>query len=98
MKKCFYGGSNRDIASDSQYHVMAPKLDVNLSNPENFINITRGQYNELVYERRDLGNGQYYKKNPDFIVCFEELDDVNNIDMNDPEVNQILEDEKIRWR
>lgn len=37
---------------------------------------TRSDYNELVYERRDLNsNPKYYKKNPDYIVFIEEYED-----------------------
>lgn len=37
---------------------------------------TRGDYNELVYERRDLsGSPRFYKKNPDYIVFVEEYED-----------------------
>lgn len=97
-EEMFYGGSNKDMASDNQYHVMAPQLVSTLSNPEEFINSTRGQYNELVYERRDLGNGEFYKKNPDFIVFFEEFDDLDNLDMENPEVKSILNDEKRKWQ
>lgn len=97
-EEMFYGGSNKDMASDNQYHVMAPQLVSTLSNPEEFINSTRGQYNELVYERRDLGNGEFYKKNPDFIVFFEEFDDLDNMDMENPEVKSILNDEKRKWK
>ena len=97
-EEMFYGGSNKDMASDEQYHVMAPQLNINLSNPEEFINSTRGQYNELVYERRDLENGEFYKKNPDFIVFFEEFDDLDNIDMEDSEAKSILDDEKRKWQ
>lgn len=97
-EEMFYGGSNKDMASDSQYHVMAPQLPIRLSNPEEFINSTRGEYNELAYERRDLGNGDFYKKNPDFIVFFEEFDDLDNIDMENPEVKSILDDEKRKWQ
>ena len=97
-EEMFYGGSNKDMASDSQYSFMAPQLNINLSNPEELINSTRGQYNELVYERRDLGNGKFYKKNPDFIVFFEEFDDLDNIDMENSEVKSILDDEKRKWQ
>lgn len=39
------------------------------------LNNTQGDYNELVYERRDLsGNPKFYKKNPDYIVFIEELE------------------------
>ena len=97
-EEMFYGGASRDMGSDSQYHVMAPQLQVYLTNPEEFINSTRGQYNELVYERRDLGKGEFYKKNPNFIVFFEEFDDLDNIDTENMEVKSILEDEKRKWK
>ncbi len=36
---------------------------------------TRSDYNELVYERRDLGsNPKFFKKNPDYIVYIEEYE------------------------
>ena len=41
---------------------------------------TRGDYNELVYERRDLSsNPKFYKKNPDYIVFFEEYESYNEM-------------------
>ena len=40
------------------------------------LNSTRSDYNELVYERRDLSsNPKFYKKNPDYIVIIEEYED-----------------------
>ena len=97
-EEMFLGGSNKDMASDNQYHTIAPQLDIDLSIPENLINTTRGQYNELVYERRDLGNGKYYKKNPDFIVFFEEFDNLDDVDINNPEVMKILSDQERKWK
>lgn len=44
--------------------------------PDALLDNTRGDYNELVYERRDLNSEPlYYKKNPDYIVFFEEYED-----------------------
>lgn len=44
-------------------------------NANDMLNNTRGDYNELVYERRDLSsNPKYYKKNPDYIVFIEEYE------------------------
>lgn len=41
---------------------------------------TRGDYNELVYERRDLGeNPVFYKKNPDYIVFIEEYENFDEM-------------------
>lgn len=97
-EEMFLGGSNKDMASDNQYHMIAPQLDIDLSISENLINATRGQYNELVYERRDLENGKYYKKNPDFIVFFEEFDNLDDVDINNPEVVKILSDQERKWK
>ena len=42
-------------------------------NPDKMIDNTRGDYNEIVYERRDLSeSAQNYKKQPDYIVLIEE--------------------------
>ncbi len=94
------GGSNRDINSTAVSERMygMEYSESKLKSPEELINSTRGQYNEIDYERRDLGNGQYYKKNPDFIVFFEEFDDIDNIDIDNLEIQQILNDEKRKWQ
>ena len=42
---------------------------------DSMLDNTRTDYNELVYERRDLSsNPKFYKKNPDYIVFFEEYE------------------------
>lgn len=94
------GGSNQDMNSTDESEKMygIEYSWSKLSSPENIINSTRGQYNEIDYERRDLGNGEYYKKNPDFIVFFEEFDDIDNIDTNNKEIQQILNDEQMKWQ
>ena len=93
-------GSNRDINStDMSERMYGMKYsESKLKSPEELINSTRGQYNEIDYERRDLGDGQYYKKNPDFIVFFEEFDDIDNMDIDNLEIQQILNDEKRKWQ
>lgn len=56
------------------------------------IDNTRSDYNELVFERRDLSSTRgHYKKNPDYVVMFEELidNDVNNQEL-DEETKQLL--------
>lgn len=56
------------------------------------IDNTRSDYNELVFERRDLSSIRgHYKKNPDYVVMFEELidNDVNNQEL-DEETKQLL--------
>ena len=46
--------------------------------PSELINHTRDYYNELNYERMDTSKkGKYFKKNPDYIVFFEEFEDIN---------------------
>lgn len=63
------------------------------------IDNTRSDYNELVFERRDLSSTrEHYKKNPDYVVMFEELidNDVNNQEL-DEETKQLLsEQERIK--
>lgn len=63
------------------------------------IDNTRSDYNELVFERRDLSSTRgHYKKNPDYVVMFEELidNDVNNQKL-DEETKQLLsEQERIK--
>jgi len=45
---------------------------------DELLDSTRGDYNELVYERRDLSsNPKFYKKNPDYIVFIEEYEDID---------------------
>lgn len=45
---------------------------------DDLLDNTRGEYNELVYERRDLSsNPKFYKKNPDYIVFIEEYEDID---------------------
>lgn len=94
----FYGGQCKDMASDSQYHVLATNLTNELSIPTTFINNTRGQYNELLYERRNLESNGLYKKNPDFIVFFEEFDDISKENSNNPQINEIEMDEQKKWK
>ncbi len=65
-------------------------------NVNSLIDNTRSDYNELVFERRNLSQvHQYYKKNPDYIVMFEELDDINS--KVDEETKKLLsEQERIK--
>lgn len=45
---------------------------------DDLLDNTRGDYNELVYERRDLSNNpKFYKKNPDYIVFIEEYENID---------------------
>jgi len=72
---------NKDIDStpSSMEFDMTSKSNQNFMAAENMLNNTRGDYNELVYERRDLSsNPIYYKKNPDYIVFIEEYEDFDD--------------------
>lgn len=67
--------------------------------PNKLINNTRGVYNELVYERRDLSeNKTYYKKNPNYIVYFEEFEDKEKINQKNPDIKQIIDNEQILFQ
>lgn len=62
---------------------------------DNLLDSTRGEYNELVYERRDLSsNPKFYKKNPDYIVFIEEYEDIEEYIALYREVN---EEEKVQY-
>lgn len=98
---------NKDLNST----IYSKDLDVSMRNgnfmlPEDLINSTRGKYNELVYERRDLSsNRSYYKKNPDYLVFFEEFENENietltieDIEKEpDEEKRKILQEQKRIW-
>lgn len=63
------------------------------------IDNTRSDYNELVFERRDLSpNREHYKKNPDYIVMFEELidSDINNQKLDEETKQLLIEQERIK--
>ena len=96
----FICAANRDVnSSDKSTLMYGMEYDsYKVRIPNRFVDSTRGEYNEIDYERRDLGNGKYYKKNPDFVVFFEEFDNLDDIDMDDPEVKEILLDEKRKWK
>lgn len=92
--------SNRDLNStpNSREFNYASFDEKRFMLPNELINNTRGYYNELVYERRDLSaNSESYKKNPSYIVFFEEFEDKSSLDMSDPQVIEILEQEKSQW-
>lgn len=98
---------NKDLDSTTY----SKDLDVSKRNgtfmlPEDLINSTRGTYNELVYERRDLSaDKKNYKKNPDYLVFFEEFDGENietlTIEDIEKEPNEdkkkILQEQKRIW-
>ena len=73
--------------------------------PDELIDNTRGDYNELVYERRDLEKGaKNFKKNPDYIVFIEEYEDNNTwLEKYKDQPNRLkylqnqLNEQKQRW-
>lgn len=73
-----YNGSNRTIDGNAINSTGRVGLGIEYTNPSMLLDNTRGDYNELVYERRDLSsNPLFYKKNPDYIVFIEEYEDIN---------------------
>lgn len=59
------------------------------------IDSTRSDYNELVFERRDLSEDKAnFKKNPDYIVFFEEFDKEYNLDEVDEKTKILLQEQQ----
>lgn len=70
---------NFNIASEESFGTNPDDPYIEFSNPDILIDNTRGDYNELVYERRDLSsNPLFYKKNPDYIVFIEEYENIDD--------------------
>jgi hypothetical protein len=74
-------GNLRDANStphNMNYDINYHNKTQNYYSPTELINHTRDYYNELNYERMDTSKkGKYFKKNPDYIVFFEEFEDIN---------------------
>ena len=69
------GSSDINSTPDSREFNTTGNLAQKYMDANSMLNNTRGDYNELVYERRDLSsNPKFYKKNPDYIVFFEEYE------------------------
>ena len=72
---------DKDLDSTPDSRKFNPTEDTSrniFTSGDNLLNSTRGEYNELVYERRDLSsNPKFYKKNPDYIVFIEEYEDID---------------------
>lgn len=87
---------NKDLNST----IYSRDLDVSMRKgtfmlPDDLINSTRGKYNELVYERRDLSNDRpNYKKNPDYLVYFEEFEGENIETLTDEDIQNEKDEEK----
>ena len=69
------GSSDINSTPDSRNFNTTRKMSQEYMDANSMLNNTRGDYNELVYERRDLSsNPKFYKKNPDYIVFIEEYE------------------------
>lgn len=88
--------SNKDLNST----VHSKELDVSNRNgtfmlPDDLIDSTRGTYNELVYERRELTDGNdNSKKAPDYIVFFEEFEGEDIEKLTDERIQLETDEEK----
>ena len=88
---------NRDLNStpDSKDFNLLEHDNINAyMTADQYADATRGSFNELVYERRDLSsNPKFYKKNPDYIVLIEEYEDIDETIkryQNQPEIVEEL--------
>lgn len=71
-------GTNYTIDGKKYNSIGRVGMGIEFTNPNTILDNTRGDYNELVYERRDLSsNPLFYKKNPDYIVYIEEYEDID---------------------
>ena len=69
------GSSDINSTPNSRNFNTTGNLSQEYMDANSMLNNTRGDYNELVYERRDLSsNPKFYKKNPDYIVFIEEYE------------------------
>lgn len=72
-------GSHTDINSTPKsrnYDINFHNVGQRFFSPDELINRTRDYYNELNFERIDISkSGNFFKKNPDYIVFFEEFED-----------------------
>ena len=91
-------GDNYSLDGKRYISIKRVGVRIEFTNPDRLLDITRGDYNELVYERRDLSsNPPFYKKNPDYIVHFEEyekFDDYIKKAKDNPEVLEYLNAQK----
>lgn len=89
---------NFNIASLEAFGTNPDNPYIEFSNPDIMLDNTRSDYNELVYERRDLSsNPLFYKKNPDYIVFIEEyesFDDYFEEFKDNPEMLAYLNEQK----
>lgn len=72
-------GDNYTIDGKRYNSIGRMGIGIEFTNPDSLLDNTRGDYNELVYERRDLSNNpMFYKKNPDYIVYIEEYENIDD--------------------
>lgn len=72
-------GDNYTIDGKKYNSIGIMGVGIEFTNPDSLLDNTRGDYNELVYERRDLSNNpMFYKKNPDYIVYIEEYENIDD--------------------
>lgn len=61
-----------------EFDIINKKDKQTYTSANKMIDNTRSNFNELVYERRDItSNPKYYKKNPDYIVFIEEYENID---------------------
>lgn len=101
----------REGNTDLNSTIFSRELDLSVRGgkfllPDDLINATRGGYNELVFERRDLSKERKkFKKNPDYIVFIEEFEDENITTITNEEIEneqdenrkRILQEQKRLW-
>ena len=85
----FLIGSNKDLNSTPSAYKFnlfnINKYNEMYYSPQKLLENTRGKYNELVFERRDLSKKtKHYKKNPDYIVFIEEFSDIDKLIEENP--------------
>lgn len=70
---------NFNIASLEGFGGTSSNPYIIFTNPDIMLDNTRSDFNELVYERRDLSSSPlFYKKNPDYIVFIEEYENFDD--------------------
>jgi len=78
-----------------KFNTFDENASVSFMSPDDLINNTRADYNELVFERRDLSsNSKFYKKNPNYIVYFEEFEDMDATSITDSDTIQLLKEQQ----
>lgn len=80
----FLGGGKRDINSAPDSRDMGVKIYSSLYFPGMLIDSTREWHNELDYDRKNNDGVQdVFKKNPDFIILDQEVEDISVLEPED---------------